>query len=58
MMKQSNGCLTTAPRSSAVKQWTERTGTNDEEEALCHYINEFGCFRQSLIFDNLVHRTD
>jgi len=33
MMRQSNGCSAPDPKSSAAKQWTERTGSNDEEEA-------------------------
>ena len=32
MVRDSNGCSTPAPTSTATRQWIERTGTNDEEE--------------------------
>jgi len=32
-MRQSNGCSTLAPKSSAAKQWTATTHSNDEEAA-------------------------
>ena len=32
MMRQLNGCSTTDSKSSAAKQWIERTGSSDEEE--------------------------
>jgi len=36
-MRQSNGCSTSTPRSSAAKQWTERTGSNDDDFAQLFY---------------------
>jgi len=35
MMRQSIGFSTPAPRSSAAKQWTEKNGSNDDDEAAC-----------------------
>jgi len=29
------GCLTPAPRSSSAKQWTERSGSSNDDEAAC-----------------------
>jgi len=31
MVRQLNGCSTSAPRCSVAKQWIERTGSIDEE---------------------------
>jgi len=47
MMRQSIGCSTPAPRSSAAKQWIERTRSNDEEEE----ANEFPFPRSSHLID-------
>jgi len=35
MMRQSIGCSTPTQRSSAAKQWIERTGSNYDDEAAC-----------------------
>jgi len=35
MMRQSIGCSTAALRSSAARQRTERTDSNDDDEAAC-----------------------
>jgi len=38
-MAQTTGCSTLALRSSAAKQWTERTGSNDDDdEAACDCV--------------------
>jgi len=38
-MRQSISCSTPAPRSSATMQWTERTGSNDDDnEAARAYV--------------------
>ena len=35
MMRQSTGCSIPTPGSSVTNQWTERTGSNDYDEAPC-----------------------
>jgi len=35
MTRQSTGCSTPVPRSIAAKQWTETTGSNNDDEAAC-----------------------